>query len=105
MPLAHILHAPLLHPPPPLPPPQAERQAALAAEAGTAEAQDSARRLEAQLMVCQQALLDQEAAAIEKDKRLAELSTRWGGWGGGGGMEVGKDSNDARMAWAGRWPW
>ena len=43
--------------------------------------------LEGELGTCRQALMDLEAAGLEKDKRIAELAARHAGAGGGGKAE------------------
>eukprot|EP00887_Chlorella_sp_A99_P003243 scaffold9.g3243.t1 len=53
---------------------EAERQEELGQEGGAAAA--AARQLQAELLAAQQGLLDLEAAALDKDKRIAELERR-----------------------------
>ncbi|KAL4856859.1 hypothetical protein ACK3TF_002906 [Chlorella vulgaris] len=57
---------------------EAERQAALAVQLGGNAAVEQCARLQADLINCQQALVDKEGESLEKSKRLAEMQARLG---------------------------
>ena len=56
--------------------PQAQQQAAIAAQLGGGALVERCQALQGDLLTCQAALLDGEAAALEKDKQLAEMAAR-----------------------------
>lgn len=56
---------------------QAAHHAATAAQLGGDALVVECQRLQADLLNCQQALLDKEAESLEKERRLAEMAARW----------------------------
>lgn len=56
---------------------QAAHHAATAAQLGGGALVEQCDKLQADLLNCQQALLDKEAESLEKEKRLAEMAARW----------------------------